>query len=334
MIYHPMKIHQLHINMKPNDGHQPTGESKKKNVDRWHCDSTPFVLVVFCTDPDQYTGGTLEYFNGTREEGTELLSAGVEERRSFDRRVLNVGRQKKGYGVFMQGWRVFHQVTPVLSGDERTTIVFSFHPRNVLSLEACKHFRLTYDPVDPLHVIMPDWVRYRAWKVMRRLEIMLEHWGEHDHTTVSACHETDIEELLPAVRCSLAKLANIVEHLPYTDERNEMACLLNEAILDVREFVYLHDLLEDTTAAAGDPTNNNEKLSPPSEIIEPSTSSPSHEEKRGSLSGHCTHHLNLSGEFMQSPYGLANLLGALDDVDNCTQDILTLKERESSIVYF
>ena len=105
LIYHPMKIQQLHLNFKPEEDSNDSAEVKlKKNVDRWHCDTTPFVLIVFCTDPDEYTGGTLQYFNGTREEGAQLLtaSAGTGSARLPEDRVLDVGRQTKGFGVFMQ----------------------------------------------------------------------------------------------------------------------------------------------------------------------------------------------------------------------------------------
>eukprot|EP01032_Pedospumella_encystans_P023172 gene23172-26236_t len=175
LIYHPMKIHQLHVNMKPNDSNTNTINPVKKNVDRWHCDSTPFVLIVFCTDPDEYTRGTLQFFNGPKDEGLRILTAGYG---LPEDRVKNVGRQDKGFGVFMQGWQVFHQVTPVLTGDARTTMVFSFYPRNVLALEACAHLSQTYAPVDPLYIIMPDWVRFRAWKAARRLEMLREKWDD------------------------------------------------------------------------------------------------------------------------------------------------------------
>jgi hypothetical protein len=101
MVYHPMKIHQLHINMKPNDtmATQVLPTATKKQVDRWHCDSTPFVLIVFCTDPAEYTGGELQYFHGTREEGMRILGSGASLPAD---RIRNVGTQHKGYGVFMQ----------------------------------------------------------------------------------------------------------------------------------------------------------------------------------------------------------------------------------------
>jgi hypothetical protein len=56
IMYHPMKIQQLHIKFKPDDDSNEVIGSKK-NIDRWHCDTTSFVLIVFATDPDEYTGG-------------------------------------------------------------------------------------------------------------------------------------------------------------------------------------------------------------------------------------------------------------------------------------
>jgi hypothetical protein len=109
MVYHPMKIHQLHLNMKPEDVvHEEGGQVTvtKKQVDRWHCDTTPFVLIVFCTDPAEYTGGELQYFHGTREEGMRILGSGASLPAD---RIRNVGTQFQGHGVFMQvggvSWR-------------------------------------------------------------------------------------------------------------------------------------------------------------------------------------------------------------------------------------
>ena len=222
MIYHPMKIQQLHINFKPtDDGSEPPAN---KNVDKWHCDGTPFVLIIFATNPEEYTGGNLQYFAGTKEEGMEILSSG----RSLPTdRIVNVGRQDKGYGVFMQGSRVFHQVTPVLSGDARTTLVYSFHPRNVLALEPTSHLSRMYNTVDPLHIIMSDWARYRAWKTVRRFEICTEHWG-------TFLQQPQANALSTAITESTAKMTSIVHKLPYTDDRELMRLALEEGISALR----------------------------------------------------------------------------------------------------
>ncbi len=280
MVYHPMKIQQLHINFKPNDDPNEVAGSKK-NVDRWHCDTTPFVLIVFATDPDEYTGGELQYFQGTREEGVALLSSGAGLPAD---RVLNVGRQERGYGVLMQGWRVFHQVTAVLTGDERTTLVYSFQPRNVLALEACTHLSQTYNKVDPLHIFMPDWARYRAWKVVRRYELCAEHLPVdvtllHGAALLDGADTAQVTELSAAVSASCTLLAHIVDTLAYTDDREVLTGLLRGAIAPVKT------LLQDGSVQA-------------------------------------------SAAFHESPFGLANLRGGVEDIDNAIEDILTLKDSD------
>ncbi|KAJ1420583.1 hypothetical protein B484DRAFT_433503 [Ochromonadaceae sp. CCMP2298] len=312
MIYHPMKIQQLHINLKPKDD---GGNKPKKNVDRWHCDTTPFVLVLFATSPDEYEGGMLQYFNGTREEGTAILKSGVA---LPEDRILNVGRQLQGYGVFMQGWRVFHQVTPVSRGDNRTTLVYSFQPRNVLSLEAAGHLRLTYNTVDPLSILATDWVRYRAWKTLTRLELLQENLGGLVSSPESDCFETKGEqkssELSSALHSSSKKLCKIVETLPYKFERAVIAELLSDAIVEVREYLL--------TRAC--------ETYPPAEKATG---------KGGET--HVAHVLTLttagqteSDEFDSSPFGRQNLQAAVTDMDSCIEDILTIKESETTMEYF
>lgn len=281
MIYHPMRIHQLHINFKPDE----TGE--KKNIDRWHCDSTAFVLIVFATDPDEYTGGTLQYFQGTKEEGTTLLSSGAGLPAD---RILNVGRQNIGHGVFMQGWRVFHQVTPVLTGDARTTLVYSFQPRNVLALEACTQLKTTYNLVDPLHFFLPEWTRYRSWKALRRLEIFTEHWGNQ----LAAVDSTGA--LTSAIETSSDKLTSIVRTLPFTADRQKLVGYMDVAISPLR-----------AALQATYPVDGDHLLSGAAEVVR---------------------------EFAASAHGLRNLRGAVADSESCMEDVLTLKENETAMVYF
>lgn len=329
MIYHPMKIHQLHINMKPDDKkadanaeHTPAAITKK-NIDRWHCDSTPFVLIVFCTDPDEYTGGTLQYFNGTKEEGMSLLSSGAG---LPEERILNVGRQEKGYGVFMQGWRVFHQVTPVLTGPARTTMVYSFHPRNVLALEACRHLSGTYAPVDPLYIIMPDWVRFRAWKVTRRLELLEEHWAPILSQVAMTQHGGDksfqvsYEELFEAAAEAYTKLRTIVETLPYCSNREYFTELLAGAMKEL--VACLERKYPEHMGAETDTSAFKLSLTSVADIEE------------SGLDGESDKIAQVDAEFRMSPFGLPNLLGAVQDIDNCIQDVLTLQEHESKLIYF
>jgi hypothetical protein len=190
--------------------------------------------------------------------------------------VLDVGRQELGYGVFMQGWRVFHQVTPVLTGNARTTVVYSFQPRNVLALEACLHLSQTYNKVDPLHIFLSDWARYRAWKTARRCEMCAENLD------AVLQENADLQSVVAKCRESMA---SVVTTLPYTDDREHMRDVLQAAVAALRSFL----AAQENGAQLGQP-------------------------------------------FAESPFGLSNLRGAVADIDDCVQDILTLKD--SSMEYY
>tara|TARA_A100001015_G_C14932372_1_gene688994 strand:- start:34 stop:1350 length:1317 start_codon:yes stop_codon:yes gene_type:complete len=220
LIYHPMRIHQLHINYKPQKEEEEDG--KIRSVDRWHCDTTPFVLVLFATSPEKYKGGRLEYYNGTREEGTSYFK---QNKLLPQEKVMNVGHQGKGYGVFMQGSRVYHQVTPVLQGKDRTTLVFSFQPSNPLAKECISHLAQTYNERDPLAIICTDWARFHAWKTIRRLDVMHENININDPELIAAM-----------VECK-EKMNIILRKLPYMLDRKGIENQLKEAIRSVNAYV-------------------------------------------------------------------------------------------------
>lgn len=191
----------------------------------------------------------------------------------------------------MQGSRVFHQVAPVLSGSARTTMVFSFQPRDVLALEACSQLSKTYNSVDPLHILIPDWVRYRSWKLLRRLEILMEHFPLFSSTgfTVVAGKTApgdELKDLIDVAKVTRTKFEHIVLTLPYTDDRVLLSGVLIEAVAGLKS-----QLATFQTTGIGD-----------------------------------------GQDFAASQYGLANLQGAVADIESCIDDVLTLKN--SSMVYF
>jgi hypothetical protein len=211
-------------------------------------------------------------------------------------RVRHVGRQHKGHGVFMQGSRVFHQVAPVLTGSARTTMVFSFQPRNVLALEACTQLSKTYNSVDPLHILFPDWVRYRSWKLLRRLEILTEHFPAFStaaSTVVAVKTATgdELEELIDMVTVTRAKFERIVQTLPYTDDRALLSGVLIEAITGLKSQLATFQTFTSAATNIGD-----------------------------------------GRDLAASQYGLPNLQSAVADIESCIDDVLTLKN--SSMVYF
>lgn len=209
LVAHPMEIMNSHINFAPKDN--------SVTVDRWHRDTTQFVLVVFCTPPEEYEGGEFEFFAGTVEEAEALLKAGEvlpEERCKL------LGQQERGFAVLQQGSEVYHRVRPVRSGP-RATFVQSFVPTDVRGREACESLSDTYNGVDPLDCLLPDWARYRCWRASRLCEVWLEL-------------ESNQAPSREAVLVARQKLRDVVEFLPYTADRQSIAEMLSSSVHDLR----------------------------------------------------------------------------------------------------
>merc|ERR1711916_100703 len=176
--------------------------------------------------------------NGTRDEALSLFKQGKTPTKS---QILNFGRQEAGYGVLMQGHRIFHQVTSVLRGDERTTVVFSFQPKTPLCQEPISKIAQTYNGKDPLHILIPDWARFHAWKTVRRLDVLKENMVVDS-------------QLNKAMECCDEKMKNILRSLPYKLDRENIKQQLEEAISAIKEWV---TLFSSTTRAVGEVTKEN-----------------------------------------------------------------------------
>jgi len=88
-----------------NVGHVNIGLPNQKDVDHWHYDSVPYVLILLVTDPMTFEGGILEY-----------------EKES---RVFQVRFPHAGYAFFMKGSEIRHHVTTLHSG-RRWTLINSY----------------------------------------------------------------------------------------------------------------------------------------------------------------------------------------------------------------
>lgn len=234
LIPHPMEIQNGHVNLAPPD--------LTVAVDKWHYDTTPFILLIFCTPPEKYEGGEFEYFFGPVHEAEAILkgekeSDGDTKRRKTEDgsaaktntlpadRCHTVGKQMLGSGVFQQGMSVMHRARRLTAGQERTTLVLSFAPIPVMGVrEACTKLALTYNAVDPLHVLLPDWARYRSWRSACLLNTWIEHARKDD-------------QLVSCAEQARRNLAACVEQLPYTPERAIICKELFQAVAELRDAV-------------------------------------------------------------------------------------------------
>eukprot|EP00912_Choanoflagellata_sp_UC4_P002251 UC4_evm1s1428 len=196
LVPHPMKIMHGHVNLAPKD--------KSRAVDRWHVDTVPFVLVLFVTDPDLYTGGEWERARGRgdTQEKRKDPSGTIESRWVSESRICCVSarlssisscaksHQRRSADNFVRidivEFFVYLLVPP--TSCQTSTSVQSYVATNPLAREACYKLSDTYNNVDPLEKLLPDWARFRCWKSSRICEYVHSKLdGEVAQAVLEAC---------------------------------------------------------------------------------------------------------------------------------------------------
>lgn len=272
----------------------------------------------------------MQYFSGTREEG---LSVFAESQKRLQEGVLavsmlpvdrvhGVGRQSKGHAVFMQGSRIFHQVAPLLSGDERTILVFSFQPRDVSKREACIRAKMTYIGVDALNVFLPDWVRFRCWRVYERLSQQEQRW-----TKQAVLQDQDAQDV---VRETKSRCISLLRSLRYTDDRQYLKDAILTAIVPLQEFC------EQRYGLLPHPHDKQWQLLPiVIEDRDPPVRTFTEHDSIGkiTLAFIITEWFTLLS-FSVQEYTQWNLCGALQDINNCIEDIFDLQQNKEIMEYF
>lgn len=214
---HPMTIMHAHVNLAPLEGMTEWEASEKiENVDQWHYDTTPFVLVIFVTPPELYTGGKFEFFQGTIQEAQAFLR---EDGAFPEGRVRTAGVQSAGTGIFQQGSQVMHRATGVRPGQTRTTMVLSYAPIKAGIKEAATQLASTYNEVDPLPVLFAEWAIFRLW--VAALEL-----GEASQEKPSAARaRMHVKEAMRAVSYSLSpeELAEKLQGAAHVAEEADVA---------------------------------------------------------------------------------------------------------------
>eukprot|EP00730_Choanoeca_flexa_P007192 TRINITY_DN12294_c0_g1_i1.p2 TRINITY_DN12294_c0_g1~~TRINITY_DN12294_c0_g1_i1.p2 ORF type:complete len:423 (+),score=75.30 TRINITY_DN12294_c0_g1_i1:1486-2754(+) len=228
VVAHPMPSQQGHTNYKPKDA--------STQVDKWHFDGTPLVVVMFMTDPDTYEGGRFEYFDGTKFEARELFkTTGALP----EDRIRRLAHQKPGYAVFQQGPAVFHRATAVTKGDERTTFVQSFVSTNPAHFYGATSVSQSWNGGDPLQLCVPGWIRFRSWYAAQCLGRVL------DQSTLAALPasfgekgENERNVLTATARVTKAIVAlDKAVGCPFKDTKPEWLESLDEATQPLTELV-------------------------------------------------------------------------------------------------
>jgi hypothetical protein len=161
--------------MLGNFSHTNFGEiSNGAAIDQWHQDSVPYVLVVIISDLTDSVGGELQIINKETKEAFELIkSTNNNVPADF---LLNVNYMKQGYGVFMQGSKMVHHVTPLLKAKEaRISVVNSYMPRNCHRADWTIYN--TFSNGQDLERAPMEYARHRAWISAAQLQAFVRDFN-------------------------------------------------------------------------------------------------------------------------------------------------------------
>lgn len=190
LIPHAMLANYSHVNIGK------VGVSK--NVDSWHVDSVPFVLVTVLSDQTGSQGGALQMIkqNGLDDARKVVADAkGNPEPKD----VITVPYLGPGSGLFMQGSKIMHRVTPVLDATEpRISMVFSWMPADCFANDMTSFDYYKKEPEG-----MFEFTRLKAWRVMQQLQSLV-------NDTAYTENPTPLAERLLACSEELKKVALLI----------------------------------------------------------------------------------------------------------------------------
>ncbi|KRO96662.1 MAG: hypothetical protein ABS24_10165 [SAR92 bacterium BACL26 MAG-121220-bin70] len=177
-----------------------------KAVDNWHVDSVSYDIVMMLSDPNRIKGGEFQIFNGTKQEGREILGINGEEgidTQLPENRVITLPFPSAGYGFLQQGNMIFHRACRLQEKADRITIIPSFEVLPSSSMDATNSINMSgWD--DP--GIQQELARHEIWRASARLDKLLDEVKLNDDPLKLAANIND------AISKLLAFKNNLEEH--------------------------------------------------------------------------------------------------------------------------
>merc|ERR1712224_436456 len=181
-------------------GHCNIGQAGNTlDVDKWHFDSVDYVLVMILSDMTDMEGGELQVLRQCLggEEGMQVLENGVPQEH-----VSTVSYQSMGWGIFCQGSKILHRVSPVLRALEpRISMVMSLQAADVFAESNTRTLKVFGDPE---HIVNWEMCRHSAWLARRQLSYLL------DHANADTDDPFEIAARLSTVAKNLSKASRII----------------------------------------------------------------------------------------------------------------------------
>jgi hypothetical protein len=152
----------------------------------WHQDSVDYVLLTMLGDTTDMQGGELLiYMDEPQADSLDKLAAGAVPRE----KIVRIPSPPAGYGVFLRGSKLFHNVTGLMQAREnRMSIVNSYQRLDVFAPDATRLHSQAAVFGDGHTLANVEFARHRAHRAAGQLEHFLgdiAHWGRDAATLAS-----------------------------------------------------------------------------------------------------------------------------------------------------
>lgn len=152
------------------------------DIGGWHIDQNAYVIVMSLGGMDGARHAYLEYFEGSREEGLQLLLTGQEIPGD---RVKKLPLPGPGWGVVMHSSLVLHRAGPAIGPLHRISMVTAFEPRDVTIPD--QNQTCLVEANGPQNAVQRcerearavEFARHKAWRAKGHLDDFLNRdlWG-------------------------------------------------------------------------------------------------------------------------------------------------------------
>ncbi|CAF3991523.1 unnamed protein product [Rotaria sp. Silwood2] len=159
--------------------HTNVGYAGGDNIDAYHCDSVPYVVILLACDMSNTVGGELQLIERDFKDAFNLIEQYKGQvPNEFIRTIDYLGQNSC---VLMQGSRIVHRVTGIRSCSEpRITVVNSFMSTNPFTTEYTR-----YDTFRQEKTAALEYAIHKMWRAnaqMLNLAIGSYEWPTHDQT--------------------------------------------------------------------------------------------------------------------------------------------------------
>jgi hypothetical protein len=179
-------------------------------VDKWHTDSTDYVLVIMLSDQTDMVGGDLRVLQmpDASNDASNISTFQRLQRDGVPEELIEtVKYAKAGYGIFMQGCKILHTVSEVMSAREpRWSLVNSFKSTRVFGQPDKTRYTLFAED-EGADIATVDFARHKAWRVGAQLDFIRNN-AAYDSTKLTPA---DISEILRNAAKELQFAADLID---------------------------------------------------------------------------------------------------------------------------